>query len=170
MVLLFHYLPFWLKFLLIIDFHYHHSAFCVEFESLLEHHIASNADIIFVVDFSIHINKQDDSNTVVFNRLLLNFNLNQYISFPTHDSDRIIHVIITNASSKLAIYPNLIESCISDHKTVYVDLDIQKPVAQKSYFTFHPLNKINFTDFNNDITAAFSKFEHFDFNSICITF
>ena len=28
----------------------------------------------------------------------------------------------------------------------------------------HPLNEINLTDFNNDITAAFSNFEHFDFN------
>ena len=45
-------------------------------------------------------------------------------------------------------------------------MNIQKPVGQKSSFTFHPLNKINFTDFNNDITAAFSNFEHLDFDSL----
>ena len=87
--------------------------------------------------------------------MLLNFNLNQHISFPTHDSGHILHLIITNASSKLAICPNITNTCISDHKAVYIDLDIQKPVAQKSSFTFRPLNKSNFTDFNNDIAAAF---------------
>ena len=96
--------------------------------------------------------------------LLLNFNLNQHISFPTHDSGHILDFIITNASSKLAIYPNLIDICISDYKTVYIDLDIQKPVAQKSSFTFRPLNNINFR-FNNDIITAFSNFEHLDLNS-----
>ena len=146
------------------------SAFCAEFESLLEHHITSNADLIFVGDFNIHIDKQDDPNTVVFNRLLRNFNLNQHISFSTHDSSHILDLIITNASSKLAIYPNLIDNCISDHKTIYIDLDIQKPVAQKWPFTFRPLNKINFTDFNNDISAAFSNFEHLDLNSLISNF
>ena len=88
---------------------------------------------------------------------------------------------MANVSSKLAIYPNLIDTCISDHKTVYIDLDIPKPVAQKSVyidldipkpvaqkssFIFRSLNKINFTDLNNDITAAFSNFEYLDLNSL----
>ena len=99
------------------------STSCAEFE-LFEHHITSNVDLIFLGDFNIHIDKQDDPNTVFFNRLLLNFNLNHHISFPTHDSVHILNLIITNASSKLAIYPNLTNTCISDHKTVYIDLVI----------------------------------------------
>ena len=98
--------------------------------------------------------------------MLLNFNLNQHISFLTHDSDHILDLIITNAPSKLAIYLNLIDTCISNHKTVYIDLDIQKLVARKLSFSFRPLNKINLTDFNNDINAAFSNFEHFELNSL----
>ena len=136
---------------------------CTEFESLLEHHITSNVDLTFVADFNIHIDKQDGPNTVLFNRLLLNVNLHQHISFPTHNSG---HLLITKASFKLAIYPNLIDTCISDHKTVYIDLDFQKPVAQKSSFTFRPLSKINFADFNNDIITAFSNFDHIDLNSL----
>ena len=72
---------------------------------------------------------------------------------------------MTNASSKLAIYPSLVDTYISDHKTIYIDLDIPKPVAKKFSFTFRHLNKITFTDFNNDIAAAFSNFEHLDLNS-----
>ena len=55
---------------------------------------------------------------------LINFNLNQYIFFSTHDSGHIIDLIITNVSSKLVIYPNLIDTRISDHKNFYIDLDI----------------------------------------------
>ena len=142
------------------------SAFCAEFESLHKHYITSNVDLIFVGDFNSHIDKQDDQNTVLFNRLLLNFNRNQHISFPIHNSGHILDLIVTNVSFKLAIHPNLIDKCISDNKTVYNDLDIQKLVAQKSSFIFHPLNKISFIDFNNDITAAFSNCENFDPNSL----
>ena len=40
------------------------SAFCAEFKSLLKHHTTSNVNLIFVGDFNIHIDKQDDPNTV----------------------------------------------------------------------------------------------------------
>ena len=33
---------------------------------ILEHHFTSNLDLIFVGDFNIHIDKQDDPNTVFF--------------------------------------------------------------------------------------------------------
>ena len=98
-------------------------------------------------DFNIYIDKQDDPNTVVFNRLQLNLNLNQHISFLTHDSGHIFDLIIKNTSFKLAIYPNLIDTCISDHKPVYTDLNIQKPVAQKLSFTFRLLKQNQFHKF-----------------------
>ena len=107
------------------------SAFCADFESLLEHYITLNVDLIFVGDFNIQIVKQDDPNNVLVNRLLLTFNFNQHVSFPTHDSGHILDLIITNASSKLAIYFNLVDICISDYNTVYIDLTITKPVAKK---------------------------------------
>ena len=87
--------------------------------------------------------------------MLLNFNLNRHISFTTHDSGHILDLIIPNASSKQTISPKLVDTCISDLKAVYNDLDFPKSVAQKSSFTFRPLNKINFTDFDNDIATAF---------------
>ena len=77
-----------------------------------------------------------------------------------------------NASFKLVMYLNLVGTYISDHLTAYIDLDIQKPIAQKFSFTFRPLNKISFTDFKNDIAdaAAFSNFEHFDLNLLASYF
>ena len=91
------------------------------------------------------------------------------VSFPTHDCSHILDLIITNALSKLAIYPHLIDTCISSNKTICIDLDFNKSVAQKLFFTFRLLSKIDFTYFNNDVTAAFSNFEHLDLFT-CITF
>ena len=68
LVLLFHYPPFQLKFYNLYRLSSSSiSAFCTEFETLLEHHITSNVDLIFVSYFNIHIGKQDDLNTVLFN-------------------------------------------------------------------------------------------------------
>jgi exonuclease III len=57
------------------------STFCTEFETLLEHHITSNIDLFFIGDFNIHIDNQDDPNSILCNRLLHTLNLNQHIFF-----------------------------------------------------------------------------------------
>ena len=58
---------------------------------------------------------------------LQNFSLPQHVFFPTHNSGHILDLIITNFSSKFNICPFCIDTCISDHKTVYVDLNLAKP-------------------------------------------
>ena len=40
--------------------------FCAKFESLLEHHITSNVDVIFIGDFNIHVDKKYDLNNAFF--------------------------------------------------------------------------------------------------------
>ena len=51
---------------------------------------------------------------------------------------------------------------ISDHKTVCVDINLPKPNINKVTFSYHPINKINFTDFNQDISNAFSNIDNFN--------
>ena len=36
-----------------------------------------------------------------------------------------------------------------------VDIDLPKPAVSKVTFSYCPINKINFTDFNQDISNAF---------------
>ena len=67
----------------------------------------------------------------IFLKLLNTFNLCQHVSFPTHNSGHVLDSIITNASSNLVTCPFLLDTYISDHKTVCVDIDLPKPNINK---------------------------------------
>ena len=92
--------------------------------------------------------------------------MRQHVSFPTQNSGHVLDLIITNASSNLVTYPFLLNTYISDHKTVCVDIDLPKPNINKVTFSYRPINKINFTDFNQDIFNAFSNIDNFNLDSL----
>ena len=90
----------------------------------------------------------------------------QHVSFPTHNSGHVLDLIITNASPNLVTCPFLLDSNISDHKTVCLHIDLPKPNINKVTFSYRPINKINFTDFNQDISIAFSNIDNFNLDSL----
>ena len=94
------------------------SKFFTEFESLLEFHISSKFFFIFVSDFNIHVDDFNDSNFLHFLKLINTFNLCQHVSLSTHNFGHILDLTITNASSNLVICPYMLDTYISDHKTV----------------------------------------------------
>ena len=108
------------------------SIFFTEFKSLLEFHISSKVDLKFVGDFKTHVDDLNDSNALHFLKLLSTFNLFQHVSLPTHSSGHIINLIITNVSSNLVICSYVLDTYISNHKTVCVDIiDLPKPSVNK---------------------------------------
>ena len=136
--------------------------FITEFEFLLKFHFSVNIDLIFVGDFSIHIDDLNDVNSIHFLKLLNTFNLCQHVSFPTHNSGHVLDLVITNASSNLVTCQFLLDTYISDHKTVCVDINLPKPKVNKVAFSYRPINKIDFTDFNQDISNVFSNVDNFN--------
>ena len=91
------------------------SKFFTEFESLLEFHISSKVDLMFVRDFNIHVDNLNDSNSLYFLKLLNTFNLCQHVSLPTYNSGHILDLIITNAPLYLVICQYMLDTYISDH-------------------------------------------------------
>ena len=151
----------------IIHVHRHHPCTLFsEFESLLEFHILSKVDPIFVGDFNIHVDDLNDSNSLHFLKLLNTINLYQHVSLPTHNSGHFLDLIITNASSYLVICPYILDTYIFHHKTVCVAIDLPKPIVNKVTFSCRPINKINFTEFNQDISNAFSKLDNLILNRL----
>ena len=120
------------------------STFFTEFKSLIEWHISSNIDLFFLGDFNIKIDNINDHNTQHFNKILHNFNPSQHFSFPIHEFDHILDLIITNDSFKLNIHPFYIDTCIFNHKTICVDLNLPKPHVKKKTFSHRRINNINF--------------------------
>ena len=64
----------------------------------------------------------------------------------------------------------MLDTYISDHKNVCIDIDHPKPTVNKVTFSYRPINKINFTEFNQDISNAFSKLDNFDLESLIYYF
>ena len=60
----------------------------------------------------------------------------------------------------------MLDTYISDHKIVCVDIDLPKPNINKVTFSYRPINKLNFTDFNQDISNAFPNIDNFNLNSL----
>ena len=90
--------------------------------NLLEFHISANIDLVFVGNFNIHIDDLSDVNSIHFLKLLNTLNLCQHVSFPTHNSGHVLDLIITNALSNLVTCPFLLDTYISDHKTLCINL------------------------------------------------
>ena len=142
------------------------STFFTEFESLLEFYISSKIDLIFVGNFNIHVDDLNNTNSLHFFNLLNTFNFYQHVSLPTRYSGHILDIIITNLSSNLFVCPYMLDTYISDHKTVCVDIDLQKPTINKVTFSYRSINKINFTEFKQDMSNAFSKLDNFNLESL----
>ena len=128
---------------------------------MLEFHISSKVDLIFVGDLNIHIDDLNGLNFLHFLKLLNTFNLSQHVSLPAHNFGYILDLIFTNASSNLVICPYMLDIFISYHKIVCVDIDLPKPTVNKVKFSYRPIKKINFTEFNQDISNAFSQVREF---------
>ena len=60
----------------------------------------------------------------------------------------------------------MLDTYISDHKTICIDLDLSKPTVHKTTFSCHQLKKIGISKFNKDIVAAFSNVEHEELDSL----
>ena len=76
--------------------------FFTEFESFIEIPTNSHIDLL-IRDFNINIDDLSNYSARYFLKLLYLFDLRQRITHPTHYSDHIIDLIITNASSKFVI-------------------------------------------------------------------
>ena len=83
------------------------------------------------------------------------FSQSQHVFFAIHNSGHILVLIITNVSFKFNIRPFCIDTCISDHKTVRVDINFAKLHIKKKFFSHRCIKDINFIQFNQDISVAF---------------
>ena len=117
-------------------------------------------------DFNIHVDDSNDPNFLHFLKLLNTSNLCQYVSLSTHNYGHILDLIITNASLNLVICPRMLDAYISGHKTVCADIDLLKQTVNKVTFSYCLSNKINLTEFIQDISDEFSNLDNFNLESL----
>ena len=60
----------------------------------------------------------------------------------------------------------MLDTYISDHKTVSVDIVIPKPIVNRVTFSYCTINIINFTEFNQNNSNVFSNLDNFNLDSL----
>ena len=74
--------------------------FCSELADLLEGNIVHDrGHLILTSDFNIHMDNPENPDTIIFNDFLESFGLTNLVSFPTHQSNHTIDLMITHHSS-----------------------------------------------------------------------
>ena len=134
--------------------------FFEEFEALLEAHVPSPTELIITGDFNIHVDDFSDPNAKRFADLLLTFNLKQLVTFLTHppaNSNHKAHtldLVITHSSSNIVSSLFSQENFFSDHSAVITELNLPKPNASKTTFTYRPIKSIDIDSFCADIQSS----------------
>lgn len=98
-------------------------------------------------DFNIHLDEQD-ATAAAFSELLTTFDLKQHISSPTHDRGHMLDVFITWLDYLLLESAKTIETYLSDHLAVIVDLTLTRTLPPLfSYITARPWHKLDLACF-----------------------
>ena len=123
---------------------------CSELSDLMENNILEDCGhIIMLGDFNIHMDKPEQSDTVIFNDFLESFDLINFTTFPTHISKHTLDLVITS-------FHRLIKSIgqghfLSDHCFVDVTLHVSRTELPKMPIKFHKLKNANSALFHIDL-------------------
>jgi len=133
------------------------SAFLKEFNSFLSVVATTPHEFAITGDFNIQVDKTTDSFPSQFLSSLSAFNLIQHVSFPTHESDHTLNLVITSVSSDLSptiSYPREFNTS-SDHYPIFTKLNIKpSPRQQPKLCSFRRISSINFESFKLDLETS----------------
>ena len=99
-------------------------------------------------DFNIPYLSQDDH---TLTNLLTNFNIMQHVTFPTHDRDNILDLIISHTSNKI-VSNHSIGPFFADHFALLFNLSHHKSPRHYTTRAIRNLFDANISDLHNSIT------------------
>ena len=124
--------------------------FIDEFSSLLEDIGTDPSEIFISGDFNLHVD-EPDSTIIRFLNLLEMFNLQQLITFPTHEAGHILDLFITR-DNYVHNVSNFLASLVTSSDHMAVSCDIAIPTTTRPAYTTKRLRL-----FKNFSASAFTK-------------
>ena len=112
-------------------------------------------------DFSIHMDRPDNPNTIIFNDFLDSLNLRNNTSFQTHISGHTLDLILDDIDESLV-------KCVkkghffTDHSVVQVTISMDKCNPLEKSVTYRNLRNINETDFRTDVSNWLTEYNTHD--------
>ena len=118
-----------------------------EFLTIQENLIHNQADRnIFIGDFNIHIDTEDDADTLNFLDMLKCYNLSYLVDFKTHITNHTLDLVLDDTTHPLVTSVRWGHQ-LSDHSFIHCLLSIQKPTTPTSQITYRKIISIDVTAF-----------------------
>ena len=100
------------------------NTFLDEFPDWLSTKITEDKNIVVVGDFNVHVNDGSDIDTSIFNDMMIEMGIKQWVTFPTHHNGNSLDLVMTELGSKLTVNkceegPFLSDHCIIDFSIEY---------------------------------------------------
>ena len=131
-----------------------------ELEAFLMHAESTNTRNLYVTDFNIWMDDQENRETQRFTEILDNYSIRNYVEICTHKLRLILDLLLTNETSNF-IGPVKVEpvSTISDHRIIWFKIELGRKITATKYAKFRILNSLNYEAFNKKI-ADVKKIEY----------
>jgi len=127
------------------------SAFLEEIYSYIDCQATSKQKRIFVGDFNIHFDNNQNRNAEKFKDILESTNLRQHVSKPTHVKGHLLDLIITNVDEDIVTNIQHYPPAISDHTPITFNLQAAKPPPVTQTIRYRKLKHIDIESFQLDI-------------------
>ena len=122
-----------------------------EFENFLAEQILAKGKLLIMGDLNLHLDQNQHPDSHKFLGLLESYGLQQLVKEPTHRSNHILDVIITRTDDCPVHELAVTDSLISDHKSILLSLNTQKPPIPKKVISYRTLKKVIMCNFRDDI-------------------
>ena len=121
------------------------------------HTESTNNRNLYVGDFNIWMDDQDNRETQRFTEILDNYSIRNYVEKCTHKSGDILDLVLTNETSNF-IGPVNVElvSTISDHRVIWFKIKLGRKRTTTKNVKFRNLSSLNYEAFTGKI-ADFNK-------------
>ena len=114
--------------------------------------ITDYSNIILMGDFNIHVSNEDDADKMTFLDTIEAFGLEQWVDKPTHRSDNILDLVVSEAEGTTKPVRCTTGGFISDYQAVHSTLELKQfTVMRKKEVTYHKLKKIDTDMFALDL-------------------
>ena len=116
--------------------------FLQDFTSYWENTTTSTCEHIFMGDFYIRVDSDEDSNTTLFKDCLESLNLTCKVDFSTHKHGQTLDLVILDNASSLISMVNQ-GSFISDHSLIYMELMVSRELVEPKMKMCRRLSKVD---------------------------
>ena len=127
--------------------------FVQEFTDLLEKINTDAGKLLILGDFNVHWDNKNASETKAFQSLLDSYNLVQHIEESTHKKGHVLDWVISRPVDNL-VKSCQVDSMISDHHAVHIDLACSRPHPERKTVTFRNTKDIDVNKFKCDILKS----------------